>query len=208
MRGWILAAVGLIMIAVAMPPARASAYAMTSGDTIYTDASERCTLGYVWNVAGRVYGLSAGHCAAAVGGTVQDLSVPTRGVWQSVHHTPDYDYATIDFGHAAAVPMVTPGGQEMNHVRQARPGPVCHFGETSGVECGQVIDTDGPDDQGRFRTSGMHGARGDSGGPVWQLAGSDSAYLVGIWSGDIYDDTDHPLGVFLDITKVFPGAAT
>ncbi|WP_216893312.1 S1 family peptidase [Nocardia alni] len=185
--------------------------------------------------AGRLVGLTAGHCgppgtaviaenavSAGVVGTIESSTGKSRGDQQGL------DYAIIEFDPAKVTPMRTVGGTTISSIgaTPARGATVCHSGRTSGSNCGVVL--------GSFRTvldgltaplpggdgvwSGLSpdignrildkatSAPGDSGGPV-----TDGDRLVGIQEGVItppFIPAEVPLhiaAVFVPIDRVMRG---
>ncbi|MFI1919610.1 S1 family peptidase [Nocardia sp. NPDC020380] len=127
--------------------------------------------------AGRLVGLTAGHCASA-GTDVFAEKSPATGVLGTVTtsvHTRQTDYAVIEFDPSKVTPTRTVGGTTITGVG-GPPSPgavVCANGRSSGFDCGIVWGT--PD---TFTLSQACSKPGDSGGPV--TAGDQ---LVGINGG-------------------------
>ncbi|MEV6770193.1 S1 family peptidase [Nocardia sp. NPDC051030] len=157
-----------------------------------TTACSLTAIGY--DAAGRLVGLTAGHCAAAgtpvsaerardIGtiGTV-DFSDGGRGL----------DYAVIAFDSAKVAPVRTVGETTIAGFGPA-PGPgatVCASGRSSGFDCGVVWGT-----QGDRILSQSCSIPGDSGGPVTM-----GDQLVGMNQGRI-----NPFGVAVPcVAAAFP----
>lgn len=148
-----------------------------------------CTLGFVDPVA-RI-GYSAGHCRGS--GAVTDRDGRFIGVvGTSRDNTPDgtvvrtdeviSDYETITLASDVSISTVLPGGRHLlvDPVVPLTAGqPVCHFGVVSGESCGTVERVN----NGWFTmTDGVVSQKGDSGGPVYLLAGDDAAVLIGLFN--------------------------
>ena len=148
-----------------------------------------CTLGYV-DPATRT-GYSAGHCRGD--GAVTDRDGRFLGVvGTSRDNTPNgtvvrtdeviSDYETITLADDVTISSVLPGGRQLL-VDPAAPlaagQPICHFGVVSGESCGTVERVN----NGWFTMSnGVVSQQGDSGGPVYTMAGNGTAVLVGLFN--------------------------
>lgn len=148
-----------------------------------------CTLGFVDPVSRIAY--SAGHCRG--NGAVTDRDGRFIGVVAVAHdNTPDgtvvrtdqviSDYETINLAREVTISTVLPGGRPL----VVDPGmalsagqPICHFGVVTGESCGTVERVN----NGWFTmTNGVVSQRGDSGGPVYTLAGNGTAVIAGLFN--------------------------
>ena len=148
-----------------------------------------CTLGFVDPVTRTGY--SAGHCRG--NGAVTDRDGRFVGVvGTSRDNTPDgtvvrtdeviSDYETITLADDVTVRTVLPGGRQLvgeSPAPLAAGQPICHFGVMSGESCGTVERIN----NGWFTMSnGVVSQKGDSGGPVYTMAGNGTAVLVGLFN--------------------------
>jgi len=148
-----------------------------------------CTLGYV-DPATRT-GYSAGHCRG--NGAVTDRNGGFVGVvGTSRDNTPDgtvvrtdeviSDYETITLADDVTISTALPGGRQLvagSPAPLTAGQPICHFGVMSGESCGTVERIN----NGWFTMSnGVVSQKGDSGGPVYTMAGNDTAVLVGLFN--------------------------
>ncbi len=148
-----------------------------------------CTLGFVDAVTRTGY--SAGHCRGT--GAVTDRDGRVVGVvGTSRDNTPDgtvvrtdeviSDYETITLAGDVTISTALPGGRQL--LADAAPPlaagqPICHFGVVSGESCGSVERVN----NGWFTMSnGVVSQKGDSGGPVYTVAGNGTAVLVGLFN--------------------------
>ncbi len=148
-----------------------------------------CTLGFVDAVTRTGY--SAGHCRG--NGAVTDRDGRFIGVvGTSRDNTPNgtvvrtdeviSDYETIALAGDVTVSTALPGGRRLS--ADAAPPlaagqPICHFGVVSGESCGTVERVN----NGWFTmTNGVVSQKGDSGGPVYTVAGNGAAVLVGLFN--------------------------
>ena len=176
------------LTALSVPAAEADTVVVSPGMEIRQD-SVVCTLGFVDTVARIAY--SAGHCRGS--GMVTDRDGRFIGVVTSSRdNTPDgtvvrtdqviSDYQTISLAPGVAVNNVLPGGRTL----VADPGvalmpgqPVCHFGVMTGESCGTI---EGVNNGWFTMTNGVVSQKGDSGGPVYTLAGDGHAVLIGLFN--------------------------
>ncbi len=148
-----------------------------------------CTLGFIDPVARIAF--SAGHCRG--NGTVTDRAGRFIGVVAtSRDNTPDgtvvrtdqviADYQTIRLAGDVAISTVLPGGRQLvvDPGAQITPGqPICHFGVVTGESCGTVERVN----NGWFTMhNGVVSRKGDSGGPVYTLAGDGTAVILGLFN--------------------------
>lgn len=148
-----------------------------------------CTLGFVDPVTRTGY--SAGHCRGD--GAVTDRDGRFLGVvGTSRDNTPNgtvvrtdqviTDYETITLAADVSISTALPGGRQL--VLDPAPPlvagqPICHFGVVSGESCGTVERVN----NGWFTMSnGVVSQKGDSGGPVYTVAGNGTAVLVGLFN--------------------------
>lgn len=147
-----------------------------------------CTLGFV-DAATRT-GYSAGHCRASDTVTDRDGN-PIGVVVTSRDNTPNgtvvrtdqviSDYETIALADHVTVSTVLPGGRLLlDAAEELSAGQlVCHFGVVSGESCGTIERVN----NGWFTmTGGVVSQKGDSGGPVYAVAGNGTAVLVGLFN--------------------------
>lgn len=148
-----------------------------------------CTLGFVDPVA-RI-GYSAGHCRGT--GAVTDRDGRLVGTVATARdNTPDgtvvrtdeviSDYETITLAKDVTVSTALPGGRQLivDPGAALAPGqPICHFGVVSGESCGTVERVN----NGWFTmTNGVVSQKGDSGGPVYTIAGNGTALMLGLFN--------------------------
>ncbi len=148
-----------------------------------------CTLGFVDPVA-RI-GFSAGHCRG--NGTVTDRNGRFIGtVITARDNTPNgavvrtdqviSDYETISLAKEVTINPVLPGGRRLvvdPNAQLVAGQPICHFGVVTGETCGTVERIN----NGWFTMSnGVLSQRGDSGGPVYTLAGDGTAVIAGLFN--------------------------
>lgn len=148
-----------------------------------------CTLGFV-DPAARV-GYSAGHCRG--NGSVTDRDGRFIGVVATARdNTPDgtvvrtdqviSDYETINLTGDIAISTALPGGRQLvadPAAPLAAGQPICHFGVVSGESCGTVDRVN----NGWFTmNNGVVSRKGDSGGPVYSLAGNGTAMMLGLFN--------------------------
>lgn len=98
--------------------------------------------------AGRLVGLTAGHCVLSPGlpvTTVGNLAAGPVGTTVSGHWGPDYGVVELD--PTKVVPVSSVGGVTVTSIGRAAPGqPVCKSGVASGTTCGTVLDVRGDTD--------------------------------------------------------------
>lgn len=148
-----------------------------------------CTLGYVDPVQRVAY--SAGHCRAT--GVVTDKNGHFIGtVAASNDNTPDgtivrtdeviSDYETISLASDVTVNNILPNGRQLvvdpaSALSQGQ--PICHFGVVTAESCGSVAGVN----NGWFTMeNGVVSRKGDSGGPVYMLTGTDKAVILGLFN--------------------------
>jgi len=148
-----------------------------------------CTLGYVDPVQRVAY--SAGHCRA--NGVVTDKDGRFIGtVATSRDNTPDgtvvrtdeviSDYETINLAGDVTINNILPNGRQLvfdpsSTLTQGQ--PICHFGVVTAESCGSVERVN----NGWFTmNNGVVSRKGDSGGPVYMLTGTDKAVILGLFN--------------------------
>ncbi|MGV9797343.1 hypothetical protein ACWDTP_04690 [Mycobacterium sp. NPDC003449] len=160
---------------------------VTAGDVIVQDGT-RCTLGYVYRVAGHTMGVSAGHCASAGSDEpIKNLDAGVSGRTVSISFTPgrdgkppQKDWWLIDFGDVAwSDRIANTNYQVITYVNARESDWVCHFGAGSKREiCGFVSSVDNP-----LITVTQTGQSGDSGGPTYMKINDNYVAIVGLWQG-------------------------
>jgi hypothetical protein len=170
------------------PSAAAEAAVVYPGMEIRQDSTV-CTLGFVDVVARIAY--SAGHCRGS--GLVTDRNGRFIGVvTTSRDNTPDgtvvrtdqviSDYQTISLAAGVTANNVLPSGRQLVTDAAAAPAPgqqVCHFGVITGESCGTIERVN----NGWFTMhNGVVSRQGDSGGPVYTLAGNGTAVIAGLFN--------------------------
>jgi hypothetical protein len=92
------------------------------------------------------------------------------------------DYETINLAADVTIGTALPGGRQLvvdPSAPLAAGQPICHFGVVSGESCGTVERVN----NGWFTMSnGVVSQKGDSGGPVYTLAGNGQAVIVGLFN--------------------------
>lgn len=189
LRSLVVAAVACPALASLAPVAAADgAVAVFPGMEI-RQGTTVCTLGFV-DAAARI-GYSAGHCRGT--GAVTDRDGRFIGAVATARdNTPDgtvvrtdeviSDYETINLASEVTLSAELPGGRQL----VADPGaplaagqPICHFGVVSGESCGSVERVN----NGWFTmNNGVVSQKGDSGGPVYTIAGDGTAMMIGLFN--------------------------
>ncbi len=150
--------------------------------------SNVCTLGFVDPVQRIAY--SAGHCRG--NGPVTDKDGRFIGTVSTFRdNTPDgtvvrtdqviSDYETISLASDITVNNILPGGRQLvvEPTALAQGQPLCHFGIVTGESCGAVERVN----NGWFTmNNGVISKKGDSGGPVYMLADSNKAIILGLFN--------------------------
>ncbi|MCC8927959.1 serine protease [Rhodococcus sp. BGS-1C] len=161
--------------------ASAAAPAVLGGGSgiIVGNASE-CTLTTIGNDrAGRLIGITAGHCGGA-GATIVPEYDPSAGVVGRIAFSnPEYDYAVIEFDRAKVIPVNRIGNVSITQLGPPAlfPNIVCKEGRTTGNTCGVAY---GDVLQSQETWSQLCVVEGDSGSPVvvgTTLVGMVNAYL-------------------------------
>ena len=169
------------------PAASADTVTVYPGMEIRQDSS-MCTLGFVDAAARIAY--SAGHCNG--NGPVTDRNGRVVGVVVTARdNTPDgtvvrtdqviSDYETIKLASDVAINNALPGGRPLvadPAIALAAGQQVCHFGIVTGESCGTVERVN----NGWFTMeNGVVSQKGDSGGPVYTIAGG-KAVIIGLFN--------------------------
>ncbi|WP_072803519.1 hypothetical protein [Rhodococcoides yunnanense] len=119
---------------------------ITTGGLEDLTACSFAAVGY--DAAGRLIGLTAGHCVLAPGlpvTSIGNLGAGPVGTTTVGHWGPDY--GVIELDPAKVVPVASGGGVTITGIGRAVPGqPVCKVGVASGVTCGTVLDVRGDTD--------------------------------------------------------------
>lgn len=148
------------------------------GSAIVIDARAGCTMTTVGHDrAGRLVGLTAGHCGN-VGSQITLQDNPGAGVvGQIVLKSTPGDYAVIALDPSRVVGTPTVGGATIRSVGAFPPAGsnVCKSGRTTGFSCGPVLSLRSTDS-----LSYVCANHGDSGGPV--LSGNR---IVGMLNGGL-----------------------
>lgn len=152
------------------------------GSGIVIDNAFQCTLTTVGHDgAGRLIGLTAGHCGDAGASVAAEIDPGYGQVGRFVHSDAELDYAVIEFTPGRIVPVNRIGNVTITGVGAPAqfPNIVCKEGRTTGNTCGI---TWGDIFQTNMETwSQMCVVEGDSGAPVVigsTLVGMVNAYLA------------------------------
>ncbi|MFB8001495.1 hypothetical protein [Nocardia sp. NPDC056000] len=162
----VIAAAATTAAAAASADAAPDPVALGGGSGIVLGGHAMCSLTAVGtDGAGRLVGLTAGHCASA-GTPVSAEETPAAGAIGTIAASDGgagLDYAVIEFDASKVTPVRTVGGTTIAGVGDT-PGPgitVCSNGRSSGFDCGVVWGTVA----GR-EVNQSCSQPGDSGGPV------------------------------------------
>ncbi|MFQ6399136.1 S1 family peptidase [Nocardia sp. KC 131] len=153
------------------------------GSGLVFDNNSACSLTAIgYDGAGRLVGLTAGHCAPAGArlGAEKTMDAGVVGVVAYSDNGAGLDFAVLQFDPARVTPVRTVGPTTISGLG-GRPAPgttVCKSGRTSGTDCGVVW-------------GGLEGSTinqscskpGDSGGPVTvgdRLVGMNQGRLTGM----------------------------
>ncbi|MFR9769031.1 serine protease [Nocardia sp. SC052] len=152
------------------------------GSGIVIDDRAECTLTAIgYDAAGRLVGLTAGHCGEP-GAQVASVTYPSYGVLgRFVYADHELDYAIIQFDDARVAPARDVGGFAIDGLgAPARfPDVVCKKGRTTGRTCGVAWgDMMG---RGSDTWTQMCVLKGDSGAPV--VIGSTLVGMVNAYWG-------------------------
>ncbi|WP_431965703.1 S1 family peptidase [Nocardia sp. bgisy134] len=187
----------LIAAAVCLAPVAGTATAadppvLGGGSGIVVGNQAQCTLTAIGHDrAGRLVGLTAGHCGAP-GATVLAEYDPNYGVvGRFAHSDPVLDYAVIEFDADRVTPVRQLGDIAITGIgAPARfPAVVCKKGRTTGTTCGVAWGAVGPATESWTQLCVLEG---DSGAPVLigsTLVGMVNAYLgVGCFGPEVGTD--------------------
>lgn len=146
-----LAAVGATCVGMAVgfaaPAAAAPSVVVGPGTGYITtggiDDLTACSFAAVgYDAAGRLVGLTAGHCVLRAGLPVTSIGDPAAGpigTTVSGHWGPDYGVVELD--PAKVLPVSSTGGVTVTAIGAAEVGqPVCKSGAATGMTCGTVLD--------------------------------------------------------------------
>jgi hypothetical protein len=172
---------GLAVFGAAPAAAQGGPVVIGGGSGIIVDKQFECTVTTIGHDgAGRLVGLTAGHCGDA-GASVLSEANPFLGeIGTFTYSNPDLDYAVIQFDPARVVPVNRIGNVTITGLGDpaAFPHIVCKEGRTTGNTCGitwgDVFQT------GVETWTQMCVVEGDSGAPVvlgTTLVGMVNAYL-------------------------------
>lgn len=177
----VTAAAGASAVATAAPAAAAPAQAAMGGGTgIIVGGDAACTLTTIGHdAAGRLVGLTAGHCGDPGDSIVPEFGWNGTPVGTLVADYPDIDVAVLEFDPAVVAPVNHVGAMTITGTGSpaAFPTVACKEGRTTGVTCGVTWLTDQVRDETWTQICVMEG---DSGAPVvvgTTLVGMINAYL-------------------------------
>lgn len=152
------------------------------GSGIIIDQQFECTVTTIGrDGAGRLVGLTAGHCGEAGSKVVAEANPFLGEIGRFTYSNPDLDYAVIEFYPAKVVPVNRVGNVTIGNIGAPAqfPAIICKEGRTTGHTCGIAI---GDVFQTGIETwAQMCVVEGDSGGPVVvgdTLVGMVNAYLA------------------------------
>ncbi|OZF55462.1 hypothetical protein [Rhodococcus sp. 14-2470-1a] len=113
---------------------------ITTGGIEDLTACSFAAVGY--DAAGRLVGLTAGHCVLSPGlpvTLVDNLGAGPVGVTVSGHWGPDYGVVELD--PTKVIPVSSRGGITVTDIGPTLPGrPVCKIGAATATTCGTVLD--------------------------------------------------------------------
>ncbi|WP_278260964.1 S1 family peptidase [Nocardia sp. AG03] len=162
--------------------AQAGPPVLGGGSGIVIDNAFQCTLTTVGHDgAGRLVGLTAGHCGDAGASVAAEVDPGYGEIGRFVYSNADLDYAVIEFTPGRIVPVNRIGNVTITGVGAPAqfPNIVCKEGRTTGNTCGIAW---GDVFQTNMETwSQMCVVEGDSGAPVVigsTLVGMVNAYLA------------------------------
>lgn len=170
-----------VVASVGVGTAQAAAPAVLGGGSgIIVGNAAECTLTTIGNDgAGRLVGITAGHCGNAGDSIVAEANTDAGQVGSIAFSNPEYDYAVIQFDRAKVVPVNHIGNVTITNVAPPAsfPNLVCKEGRTTGNTCGVAY---GDILQSQETWSQICVVEGDSGAPVvvgTSLVGMVNAYL-------------------------------
>lgn len=175
-------ALGMGLLGAGAAQAQPGPAVLGGGSGIIIDSQFECTLTTIGNdAAGRLVGLTAGHCGNAGARVIAEANPALGQVGTFRTSNQDLDYAVIEFDRGKVVPVNRVGNVTITHVADPTgfPNIVCKEGRTTGNTCGvawgDVFET------GIETWSQMCVIEGDSGAPVvfgTALIGMVNAYLL------------------------------
>lgn len=183
LKKFMLVAVAAAAVAASVGVGTASAAApavLGGGSGIIVGNSAECTLTTIGNdAAGRLVGITAGHCGGAGATIAAEANTDAGVVGRIAFSNPEYDYAVIEFDRAKVVPVNHIGNVTITRVGPPTsfPNIVCKEGRTTGNTCGIAY---GDVLQSQETWSQLCVVEGDSGSPVvvgTTLVGMVNAYL-------------------------------
>ncbi|KAA8888372.1 trypsin-like peptidase domain-containing protein [Nocardia colli] len=177
----------VVAVSVVAGPAHAEPGVMLGGGSgIILDDYELCTLTTIGrDGAGRLVGLTAGHCALIGDPIASEQDWGAGDVGRVVDVNDDLDYAVIEFDPAKVTPVRQIGGTTIAGLGTypGQGGVVCENGRSTGFDCGIVWGHLG--DRILNQTCSRPG---DSGGPVTVddlLVGMNNGRVVGVAGIDL-----------------------
>ncbi|UGT61437.1 S1 family peptidase [Nocardia asteroides] len=175
------AALALVPLGAGAAAAEDAPVPLGGGSGIVVDNTAQCTVTTIgYDAAGRLVGLTAGHCGGAGATVVAERDHDLGVVGRFVHSDPDLDYAVIQFDPARVAPVNRVGNATITGIGAPAqfPAVVCKKGRTSGETCGvawgDVLNT------AQETWTQLCVLEGDSGAPVMvgsTLVGMVNAYL-------------------------------
>ena len=151
------------------------------GSGIIVDDAFECTLTTIgYDGAGRLVGLTAGHCGGAGAAVKAESNTKFGVIGRFAYSSKDLDYAVIEFDAARVIPVNRIGNTTITNIGNP-PGflnLICKEGRTTGNTCGLAY---GDVFQSNETWSQMCVIEGDSGGPVVMgstLVAMVNAYLL------------------------------
>ncbi|WP_068269354.1 peptidase S1 family protein [Aldersonia kunmingensis] len=173
---------GMTVFGAAPAAAQPGTVVIGGGSGIIIDQQFECTVTTVGrDGAGRLVGLTAGHCGEAGSHVLAEANPFLGEIGRFTFSNPDLDYAVIEFNPAKVVPVNRIGNVTIANVGAPAQFPhvVCKEGRTTGHTCGIAF---GDIFQTGIETwSQMCVVEGDSGAPVVvgnTLVGMVNAYLA------------------------------
>lgn len=173
----VVAAMLGIGTATAAPPTTV----MGGGSGIVIDDKYECTLTTIGHDnAGRLVGITAGHCGEAGWPVVSESDQEAGVIGRFVVSNHDYDYAVIQFDPAKVTPVNTIGQVTITDIGNPAqfPAVACKQGRTTGHTCGVVY---GDVLQSQETWTQMCVIEGDSGSPV--VVGTTLVAMVNAYLG-------------------------
>ena len=137
----VAATAGILGFVAAGSATAAPAAVLGGGSGIVVNDELVCSLTTIGHDnAGRLVGLTAGHCGEAGSYVVPEASQDSGIVGEFVISNPSLDYAVIQFDPAKVVPVNRVGGVTITHIGApaAFPQVACKEGRTTGNTCGIV----------------------------------------------------------------------